>query len=88
MQVNRQKTTLKEKITHSLKNYVAFLFTFFEKVFAISKFLTTVFRCNVLKPFVFYLFAGQFMVFVSSPLQGENVLILQLFLTREGKKLF
>ena len=38
---NRYRTILKKKVTHSLKNYVAFLFTFLEKVIAISKFLTT-----------------------------------------------
>ena len=43
VQVNRQKTTLKKKITYFLKNYVASLFTFFEKVFAICKFFTA--RC-------------------------------------------
>ena len=43
MQVNRQKTTVKKKITYFLKNYVASLFTFFEKVFAICKFFTA--RC-------------------------------------------
>ena len=32
VQVNRQKTTVKKKITYFLKNYVASLFTFFEKV--------------------------------------------------------
>ena len=39
---SRQKTTIKMKITNFLKNYVASLFTFFEKVFAICKFLSTV----------------------------------------------
>ena len=39
-QVNRQKTTVKKKITYFLKNYVASVFTFFEKVFAINKFST------------------------------------------------
>ena len=38
--VNRQKTTVKKKITYFLKNYVASLFTFFEKVFAVGKFFT------------------------------------------------
>ena len=40
--VNRQKTIVKKKITF-LKNYVASLFKFFEKVFAICKFFTS--RC-------------------------------------------
>ena len=43
VQVNRQKTTVKKKKTYFLKYYVAFLFAFFEKVFAISKFSTA--RC-------------------------------------------
>ena len=38
VQVNRQKTTLKKKITYFWKNYFASSFTFFEKVFAICKF--------------------------------------------------
>ena len=38
---SRQKTTVKMKITYFLKNYVASLFTFFEKVIAICKFYTT-----------------------------------------------
>ena len=42
VQVHRQKTTLKKK-TYFLKNHVASLFTFFEKVFAICKYFTT--RC-------------------------------------------
>ena len=36
---SRQKTTVKMKITYFLKNFFAFLFTFFEKVFAICTFL-------------------------------------------------
>ena len=89
LQVNRQKTTMKKKITF-LKNYVPFLFTFYEKVFAISKisnFYRSVFRCKVLRLFVFYLFEVQSTVTVSSSSQRENVLIQYLFLTREGEKL-
>ena len=77
LQVNRQKTTMKKKITF-LKNYVPFLFTFYEKVFAISKisnFYRSVFRCKVLRLFVFYLFEVQSTVTVSSSSQRENVLI-------------
>ena len=33
-----KKTTMKKKITCFLKNYIAFLFTFFEKVRAIYEF--------------------------------------------------
>ena len=66
VQVNRQKTTVKKKITFFLKNYVASLFTIFEKVFAICKFFyRSMFRCNVLRPFVFYLFEVQFTVLAS-----------------------
>ena len=43
VQVNRQKTTVKKSITYFLKNYVAFLFTFFQKLFVICKFFTA--RC-------------------------------------------
>ena len=49
-------------------------------------FYHSVFRCKILRPFAFYLFEVQSTVLVSS-LQGENVLIQQLFLTTEGKKL-
>ena len=41
VQVNRQKTTVNKKITYFLKNYVASLFTIFEKVLAICKFFFT-----------------------------------------------
>ena len=37
------RNTVKKKITYFLKNYVASLFTFFEKVFAIFRFFTA--RC-------------------------------------------
>ena len=40
VQVNWQETALKKKITYFLKTYVASLSTFFEKVFAVSKFFT------------------------------------------------
>ena len=43
VQGNRQKTTVKKKIAYFLKNYVASLFIFFEKVFAICKLFTA--RC-------------------------------------------
>ena len=43
MEVNRQKTTVKKKVAYFLKNYVASLFIFFEKVFAICKLFTA--RC-------------------------------------------
>ena len=48
-QVNGQKTTVKKKkISFFKKNYVASLFTIFEKVLAICKFLYgSVFRCKV-----------------------------------------
>ena len=41
--INRQKTTVKKKITYFMKKFVASSFTFFEKVFAAGKFFTT--RC-------------------------------------------
>ena len=68
---------MKKKITYLLKNYVAFLFTIFEKekVFAICKFFCcSVFRFKVLRPFVFYLLEVQLTVLVSSSSPGENVL--------------
>ena len=40
VQLNKQKTTLKKKISYFLKNCVASLFIFLEKVFAICKFFT------------------------------------------------
>ena len=63
-------------------------FFIFEKVFAICNFFYhLVFRCKVLRPFVFYLFEVQSTVLASSSSQGEKegVLIQLLFLTREGK---
>ena len=36
---SRQKTTVKMNVTYFLKNYVASLFRFFGKVFAICKFV-------------------------------------------------
>ena len=41
MQVSRQKSTVKNKITYFLKNYVASLFTIFGKDFAIHTFFPT-----------------------------------------------
>ena len=76
MQVNREKTTVKKKITYFLENCVASLFTIFEKVFAICKsFCHSVIRGKVLRPSFFYLFEVQSTVLVSSSLQGENALI-------------
>ena len=43
VQINRQKTTVKNKRAYFLKNYVASLFTIFEKVLAIWNFFTA--RC-------------------------------------------
>ena len=40
LQVNTQKTTVKKKISYFLKNYVAALSTFFEKVTAFCRFFT------------------------------------------------
>ena len=67
------KNSVKKKITYFLKNYVASLFTFFEKVFAIFKFFTC--WCLDVRPFVFYLFEVQSTVFVSFSPPGEYVLI-------------
>ena len=39
LQVNRQKTTVEKKKTYFLKNYVAPLFTFFEKSLRFANFL-------------------------------------------------
>ena len=50
-------------------------------------FYRSVFRCKVLRLFVFYLFEVRSTVTASSSSQRENVLIQYLFLTREGKKL-
>ena len=77
VQVSRQKTTVKKKITCFPKNYAAFLFTVFEKGLAISKFFyRSVFRCKVFRTFVFYLFEVQTVLVSSlSSSQGENVWI-------------
>ena len=64
-----------------------FIHIFRKSLCNLQIFYRSVFRCKVLRPFVFYLFEVQSTVLVSSSSQGENVLIQQLFLTREGKKL-
>ena len=67
VQVNRQKTTVKKKITYLLKKNVASLFTIFEKVLAIYNFFyRSVFKCMDFRPVVFYLFEVQFTVLLSS----------------------
>ena len=82
MQVNRQKTTVKKKITYLLKNYVASLFAFFE-VFAICKFFNwSVFRCDVLRPFLFYLFEVQSTVLVSSSSQRRKCVDLAVIFNK------
>ena len=64
-----------------------FIHIFRKSLCNLQIFYRSVFRCKVLRPFVFYLFEVQSTVLVSSSSQEENVLIWQLFLTREGKKL-
>ena len=59
---------------------------FFINIFRKS-FYRSVFRCKVLRPFVFYLFEVQSTVLVPSSSQGEKGLIWQLFLTREGQNI-
>ena len=69
------ENTVKKKTTYFLKNYVAFLFKLFEKVFAIFNFYyRLVFRCKVLTLFIFYLFEVESTVLVYSP-PGKNVWI-------------
>ena len=75
LQVNRQRTVVKKKITYFLKNYVTSLFPFFEKVFVI--FNCSMFRCKVLGLFVFYLFEVQSTVLASSYSQGENAFCIK-----------
>ena len=62
MQVNREKTTVKKKITYFLKNYVASK----KSLQFANLFYRFVFRCEVLRPFVFYLFEIQSTILVSS----------------------
>ena len=76
---NKQtENTVKKKITYFLKNYVASLFTFSKKVCNFKTFYRLVFKCKVLRPFVFYLFEVQSTVLVSYSPPGENVLIYKL----------
>ena len=57
VQVNRQKTAVKKKITYFLKGYVASLSTFFWKSLCnFQIFYRSVFGCKVLRLSVFYLF--------------------------------
>ena len=60
-----------------------FIHIFRKSLCNLQMFYHWVFKCKVLRPFVFYLFEVQSTVLVSSSSQGENVLIQQLFLTRE-----
>ena len=85
VQVTRQKTTLKKKITDFWKNYAASLFTSFEKAFAIRKFFyCLLFRCKVLSPFVFYLLEIQSTVLASSFFAGRRGVYLVIF--NKGRK--
>ena len=85
---SRQNITVNLKITYFLKNYVASLFTFFEKsIWNLQIFYRQVFRCKVLRSFIFYFFEFQSTVQVSPSSQGENVLIQQLFFKKEENKL-
>ena len=67
---SRQNTTVNLKITYFLKSYVAYLFTFFEKVFAICNFFSArclderfwgllYFICLKFNPQYLYLFLGR-----------------------------
>ena len=80
--------TVKKKITYFLKKLCCtFIYIFRKSLCDFRIFYSSVFKCKVLRPFVFYLFEGQSTVLVSSSPSGENVLIQKLFLTREEKKL-
>ena len=58
---------MKNKTTYFLKNYVASLFKFFEKNLSnLQIFYHSMFRCEVLGPFVFYLFEVQSKVLVKN----------------------
>ena len=84
VQVNRQKITVKKKITENyckirrkyfLKNYVSSLFTVFENVLAICNFFyRSVFRYKAFRPAVFYLFEVQSTVLLSSEAAIQGVL--------------
>ena len=87
MQVNRQKTTVKKKITYFFKNCVTSLFTFFEKVFDSCKFFTAVFRCKVLRT-VFYSFEVQSTVLVASEFPGRKNVDLVLTFNKEREETF
>ena len=64
-------------------NYVASLFAFFEKVFAICNFFNwSVFRCDVLRPFLFYLFEVQSTVLVSSSSQRRKCVDLAVIFNK------
>ena len=64
-----------------------FICIFQKSLWILQIFYRSVFRCKVLRPFVFYLFEVQSLVLVSYSPPGENVLVQKLFLTRKGKKL-
>ena len=52
-----------------------FIHMFWKSLWNLQIFYLPVFRCKVLRPFVFYLFEVQSTVSASSSLQRENVLI-------------
>ena len=52
-----------------------FIHIFRKSIWNLQIFHRSVFRCKVLRPFVFYLSDVQSTVLISSSLQGENVLI-------------
>ena len=83
MQVNRQKTIVKKKITYFLNNYFASLFKFFEKVFAICKFFDA-WRLDVR----FYLFEVQSTVLISSSSQGREFVDLVVTFNKGSEETF
>ena len=57
------------------EKYVAFNSDFSKKSLQFANFYHSVFRCKVLRPFVFYWFEVQSTVLASSSSQGGNMLI-------------
>ena len=75
MQVNRQKTTVKKSNFFFEKLCCFFIQSFWKSICNMQIFYRSLFRCKVLRLFVFYMFEVQSIVMESSSSQEENVLI-------------
>ena len=88
MQLNRQKTTLKKKITYFLKNYVASLFIFLKSLCNLQIFYRLLFRSRILRPFAFYLFEVQSTVLIIFFFAGRKCVDLVVIFNKGREETF